>query len=338
MSDHQDKIDWLARLGVQSLPAPPGADPGGGSDDPPVTAAAAPGAPDGTVTLPEVTVTGDPNAAPDGTVTLPEVTVTGDPNAPPDGTVTLPEDTVTGDPNAPPDGTVTLPEITVTGDPNAPPDPGELPPANDSQPDGGDGSLQAMAGKGGGKRGAPADDLDEGEGLNRDGTVRRKPGDHGRFRGGTSKGDQDAIIDEVVKEFDLTPDEGRQLHDAIGGRNAGRDTIRQEAQDIVTARRATKPKPAEETDPAPDPAKNPEAEPAPSSRDDGSTLATLAKVAAIVAALGLAVALIPTIAAAIVDPEPVTKLALIGLTVVEIAAIAAAFGFKFDPLGDHPQA
>lgn len=78
-------------------------------------------------------------------------------------------------------------------------------------------------------RDAPADDLDDGEGRNRDGTVRRKPGKHGENRGRESKRADDEDFERVCDELDLDEDQRRRLHDAISGRNLGYDGIKDEA-------------------------------------------------------------------------------------------------------------
>ena len=101
-----------------------------------------------------------------------------------------------------------------------------------------DTTLLAMAGGKRDDRPPPADELEEGEGKNPDGTVKRKPG-----KGQNSDGD---IVDEAVKDYDLTPDERQRLHNEISGRGYGRGKIRQIAQDIARERGATK-KPAENT-------------------------------------------------------------------------------------------
>ena len=153
-------------------------------------------------------------------------------------------------------------------------------------------NVLAMAGGKKDNRPPPADGLDEGEGKNRDGTVKRKAGE-----GQSSDGD---IIDEAVRDFGLTPDERQRLHNEISGRGLGRDEIRRIAQGIVEDRRATK-KPNEDKDSDQDNDK-------PLESDDS----TLAKIAALITLLGLSIVLIPSIAAAILDPEPATKLAAIG--------------------------
>lgn len=66
----------------------------------------------------------------------------------------------------------------------------------------------------------------------------------------------------------------------------------------------------------------------PPTQADPSTGSTWSSVLKVVIALGLSVALIATIVAALADPEPASKLALAGLTLVEIGALAAALGFK----------
>ena len=55
------------------------------------------------------------------------------------------------------------------------------------------------------------------------------------------------------------------------------------------------------------------------------------KVLTVLTVLGLSIALVPTVLAALADPEPATKLALAGLTAVEISALAAALGFSSSP-------
>jgi hypothetical protein len=52
------------------------------------------------------------------------------------------------------------------------------------------------------------------------------------------------------------------------------------------------------------------------------------KVLTVLTVLGLSIALVPTVLAALADPEPASKLALAGLTAVEISALAAALGFS----------
>lgn len=233
----------------------------------------------------------------------------------------------------------TIPEVTIVGDPSQ-----AEPSDADDDPNSDEPGNLAMASRKPDHRPFPAEDPDEGEGRNRDGTVRRKAGDHGLKRGGETKRAQDKIVSDVAKELGLTPDEADKLHDEIGGRNLGPDTIREIAEGIVKDR---KQKPASDPEPQPESAPAPQQAPAPSntgtdspppSSDDHSTLK---KVAAVVAMLGLSIVLIPTIVAAVLDPEPATKLGLAGLTAVEIAAFAAAFGFVFSSPAtgsDGPQA
>jgi hypothetical protein len=76
----------------------------------------------------------------------------------------------------------------------------------------------------------------------------------------------------------------------------------------------------------PRPPNIPDPQPDPAPTDSGDS--TWEKVAKVVAVLGLSVVLIPTIVAALLDPEPATKLALAGLTVVEIVALGKALGFS----------
>ncbi len=80
-------------------------------------------------------------------------------------------------------------------------------------------------------RDVPADDLDpsEGEGLNPDGSVRRKPGKHGQFRGRRSKRDNDEDFERVCNDLGLDDDQRARLHTAIGGRNLDYDGIMQTA-------------------------------------------------------------------------------------------------------------
>jgi hypothetical protein len=75
-------------------------------------------------------------------------------------------------------------------------------------------------------------------------------------------------------------------------------------------------------------AQNPEPAPQTSS---SSTWDTVLRA---VIVLGLSVALIPTIIAALADPEPATKLGLVGLTFAEITALAVALGFSAPALHD----
>ncbi|MGF6641352.1 DUF4157 domain-containing protein [Paraburkholderia sp. MM6662-R1] len=58
-----------------------------------------------------------------------------------------------------------------------------------------------------------------------------------------------------------------------------------------------------------------------------STSSTWDNVLKVVIVLGLSIALVPTIVAALADPEPASKLALAGLTLVEISALSVALGF-----------
>jgi hypothetical protein len=73
-------------------------------------------------------------------------------------------------------------------------------------------------------------------------------------------------------------------------------------------------------------------DPAPAPSDDS----TLKKIATVLIVLGLSVDLVVTVSAAMADPEPATKLLLAGLTVAEVAALAAVLGFK--PPAESPSA
>jgi hypothetical protein len=72
------------------------------------------------------------------------------------------------------------------------------------------------------------------------------------------------------------------------------------------------------------PVKTPEPDTPPS----GSDGATTKKVLEVLLVLGVSIALVATVVAALADPEPATKLGLAGLTIVEIEALGAALGFK----------
>lgn len=50
----------------------------------------------------------------------------------------------------------------------------------------------------------------------------------------------------------------------------------------------------------------------------------------VVKALGLSIAMVVVIAAALMDPEPASKLALAGLSIVMIIAVLDAFGVEHD--------
>jgi hypothetical protein len=78
-------------------------------------------------------------------------------------------------------------------------------------------------------------------------------------------------------------------------------------------------------DPQPNPPGGPYRTPGQPSPDDGDS--TWEKVTKVVVALGLSVALVATIVAALADPEPASKLALAGLSVAEIEALGTALGF-----------
>lgn len=234
--------------------------------------------------------------------------------------------------------------------PPAAPDPTPAP-APDNDDDGAtagddDAGAPAMAMAGGGRGGRgkpPVEKLEDGEGKNRDGTVRRKPGEGGRSRGTDAKREQDGAVDDAVRDFGLDEDEREELHQEIGGRGLDRDGVREIAEEIAKRRKSNQ-KPQDENDPEKDPAKDPakdpekdgekakDSDPAPSS-DSG---VNWARVAEVVAAIGIGIALIPTIIAALADPEPASKLALAGLTLLEIGALAKAFGFKFSPGSSDP--
>jgi hypothetical protein len=79
------------------------------------------------------------------------------------------------------------------------------------------------------QRGPPADDLDDGEGKNSDGSVRRKAGKHGQSRGGEAKRSDDAVVERVSNDIGLNEAERRRLHDAISGRNLNRRQILEDA-------------------------------------------------------------------------------------------------------------
>jgi len=71
----------------------------------------------------------------------------------------------------------------------------------------------------------------------------------------------------------------------------------------------------------------PEPGPSPAPQPIESPSSTWDKVLKVVIVLGLSIALVATIVAALADPEPASKLALAGLTVEEIEALGAALGF-----------
>ncbi|WP_428261099.1 eCIS core domain-containing protein [Haliangium sp.] len=65
-------------------------------------------------------------------------------------------------------------------------------------------------------------------------------------------------------------------------------------------------------------------------KNDDSNQYSYEKVLDVVIALGLSVAMVAVIAAALLDPEPASKLALAGLSVVMIIAVLDAFGIEHD--------
>ena len=150
---------------------------------------------------------------------------------------------------------------------------------------------------------APVEDLEPGEGKNRDGTVRRKPGEGGRTRGRDAKRSQDGDIDDAVRDFGLTEDERERLHQEVGGRDLDRDGIRQEAEEIRNGRKPPKP----DNPKAPEtPDETPES--GPSTAD--KVIAGAIAVAGVGAIVGIAAAPIP------VADVPIE----IGVVAVEAAA------------------
>jgi hypothetical protein len=69
----------------------------------------------------------------------------------------------------------------------------------------------------------------------------------------------------------------------------------------------------------------------------GANKPPVAKVLAVLAILGLSVALLATVIAALLDPEPATKLGLAGLTVAEAALLLTMLGYK-EPDSSGPTA
>ena len=165
-----------------------------------------------------------------------------------------------------------------------------------------------------GSKGPPADELEPGEGKNRDGTVRRKAGEGGRARGRDAKREQDGDVDDAVRDFGLTEDEREHLHQEVRGRDLDRDGIRKEAEAIKNGRKQPDkpPQPAEA-----DPEKK--AEPEISTAD--AIIAGAVAVAGTALVVGIAAAPVP-VADVVVDAGAAVVIAGAGLV------IGAALLFK----------
>ena len=173
----------------------------------------------------------------------------------------------------------------------------------------------ANIGTGGPRNGPPADELDPGEGKNRDGSFRRKAGEGGRARGRDSKREQDRDVTEAARDFGLTDDEQEKLHDEVTARNLDRDGIRGEAKAIRDGRKPAKPDPedAEDEDRAPEP-------------DDG--ISTADKVIAGALAVAATAAVVGIVAAPIPVADVPIEIGVVAVVAVAGLVIGGASLFK----------